>query len=62
MFKQCTIACMSFWASSSLPLSTCRNEAKRPAADRLAREFQGDEMMEQYFVKYGLQSIINEAL
>jgi hypothetical protein len=53
---------MSFWASSSLPLSTCRNEAKRPAADRLAREFQGDEMMEQYFVKYGLQSIVNEAL
>ena len=28
----------------------------------LAREFQGDEMMEQYFVKYGLQSTVNKAL
>lgn len=28
----------------------------------LARQFQGDEMMEQYFVKYGLQSTVNKAL
>jgi hypothetical protein len=28
----------------------------------LAREFQGDEMMEEYFVKYGLQSTANKAL
>lgn len=28
----------------------------------LAREFQGDEMMEQYFVKYGLQSTVKKVL